>query len=184
MTYDPKDQEKRKSEFTYNKICTMKGVIVTVPTQACEYMNLVPEHTFKSKGGKNVTIKEHYKHGQLVGGVIVNRHFFGLTPADFGKRIVATVEVIIKKNGDKKFVMLNIHKESDGAPINHRLVYRDKKTEGAGDIYIPGSGKLEPDSGNLELGSGMFLHFAPLPEPKKKPTQEGQMPTPDQPQAT
>jgi len=55
-------------------------------------------------------IPAHYHHVKHVDGVIVNCHYYGISSFDFGRAITATVEIIDKIMGDRRFSFINFRK--------------------------------------------------------------------------
>lgn len=55
-------------------------------------------------------IPAHYHHVKHINGVIVNCHYYGISPFDFGGAITATVEIIDKIMGDRRFSFINFRK--------------------------------------------------------------------------
>ncbi|MCX6740552.1 MAG: hypothetical protein NTZ49_04975 [Candidatus Parcubacteria bacterium] len=144
---------------TYLVLITMKAVLVKVPTcgdkkndgSGCKYMKEEPAHSFQTSSGE-VNVPAHYKHGQPIPGGIMYRHFFGLADQDFGKRIIATVEVVEKTTADgKKYILLNITKtkEPNTTWASYKINFVEIPNKTGGDIYIPRSGN--------------YLHFKKLP---------------------
>jgi len=164
----------------YVTIAEKEHVLVKVPTLVkvpgydCKYkyMEIVPAHSFTTRGGTEVKVEEHWKHGQLVDKrvdkqgkpmyKIVNRHFFGITREDCGRKIIATVKVVLKTvvdptTGDEKeYIMLNITREPETTRASCKMVFAKQRTKGAGDIYVK--------------GSEYYLRFKPLPSKEELET--------------
>lgn len=93
---------------TYRSLLRQEGVLVKVPQKSLHMRSM---EAFKIG---RVTVPARWQNGMpLKGGVVLNRHFFGVENGDFGRRIVAAVEVMEKTTPEgRKFTMLNITKVS------------------------------------------------------------------------
>ena len=157
---------------TYKVLGTVKKVLVNVPTTGNIHMQPVDAHKFTTGDGQTVEVPFHWRHGQPVGdtGVIINRHFFGITAQDrepkgtrkngsaIPRKIMATVEVVEKKTGSgARYILFNITKDDseDRPEFELKLILDGKRTDE--DIMINGAG-----------GKG-FVHFKPIPVREEEP---------------
>ena len=130
-------------ENSYRTILTQEKVLVKVPIESHD-MRFKPEHEFVVNG-KPIKVPDRWQNGMAVGKVILNRHFYGIDKNDLGRKIVAMVEVIEKTtDGGRKFLMLDICKESNGT----KPVCQLKIIDEPGDVPI--------------LGTEKFICFKPL----------------------
>jgi hypothetical protein len=94
------------------------------------------------KGGNH--IHAHHHHVKKFGGVIVNCHYYGIVPSDFGRAITAKVEVVDKIIGERCYTYLDVHKTPDASPAKVM--------------------KIMSDSEGFRLaGTEFSIHFADLP---------------------
>lgn len=111
---------------------TMRGtVLIEIPAGE---LKKYEAHSFEV-GGKKIKIPDHHRNGMPVDGRFLNMIFYGLSPEDFGKRIVAKVEVVEKttKDGKRTFTMLNVYKHPNGAKPTHGIEFLaegDKASKG------------------------------------------------------
>lgn len=130
-------------ENPYRSILMQGEVLVKVPIESHD-MRFMTEHEFYVNG-ESVKVPDRWQNGMAIGSVILNRHFYGFSRADLGKKIVAMVDVVEKTAGDgRKFIMLDICKESNG-------------TKPACQMKI-----TEEQDGVSILGTKKFICFKPL----------------------
>ncbi len=92
-------------------------------TSACERKEMARMHNVEVRVPKvdglrlqdeqeieDTKIPAHYHHVKHIDGVIVNCHYYGISPFDFGRAITATVEIIDKIMGDRRFTFMNFRK--------------------------------------------------------------------------
>ncbi len=132
---------------SYQSILMQGAVSVRVPVESPE-MRFKEEYLFDANG-KTVYVPERWQNGMAIGRVILNRHFYGISGADLGKKIVAIVEVVEKATADgRKFTMLDVCKESNGTrPVQELKIVDILDTVG---ISIP------------IKGTNKFVSFKPL----------------------
>jgi len=129
----------------YESVFMQGAVLVRVPVESPE-MRFKDEHLFDANG-KTVYMPERWQNGMAIGGMIFNRHFYGISRADLGKKVVAIVEVVEKTTADgRKFTMLDICKESNGAKPVCELKFVEREIGEAVPI----------------LGTKQFVNFKPL----------------------
>ncbi len=126
----------------YRSILIQGGVLVRVPVESPE-MRFKEEHLFDANDGKTVYVPDQWQNGSRIGDVIVNRHFYGVSRVDLGRKIVAIVEVVEKTTSDgRKFTMLDICKESNGAkPVQEIKIVDIMATAGIS-VPIKGTDKF------------------------------------------
>jgi len=137
-----------KSRSSYAEVRTVPHVHVKVPKAQGKYMNPVAPHEFTLPDGTKAQVPGHWRHGQMVDGIIVNRHFYGIDDVDLGNFICATVKVVQKKTREGTYVMLDITKETECPRAEWRVKFLEQEQCGS-DILIPGT-------------RGHCLHFEPL----------------------
>ena len=164
-------EQQTKGQTGYDEVQKVQDVLLKVPSAGCPHLCFVESHTLHD----GVTIiPDHYRHGQMIGNVLVTRHFYDITGNDLGKRIVADVTIVKKSYPDgsparKAFafngaregwiseIAIDIHKKG-GAPqkvLKILLVLTAKETR-EGNIRIPLSG-----------GGIRFEDFVPYVPPVK-----------------
>lgn len=142
-----KTKGKDSSPSSYRLLASREKVLIKVPNPG-PYFTFVQGHSFQSANGP-VSVKSHWRQGMpMPGGVILNRHFFGIDISDHRNTISATVEVVLKTTGDgREFVMMNVTKTGPAAQAQQELkIYNDGMRESA-DILIAGTS---------------YVHFRPI----------------------
>ena len=103
------------SKYEASGIDPVEGVRCIVPSSSD---NMVPieKHTFKCQG-RDIAVSDHWRSSQYYPGrTILQRNFFGITKADLGKNITATVTIERKTTSNgRNVVLLNITK-TEGIP--------------------------------------------------------------------
>ncbi|MFA5188180.1 MAG: hypothetical protein WC460_02365 [Patescibacteria group bacterium] len=141
LVYTTKGGVKKETPNTggsdYKTLETVEAVLVRVPKKDGPYFVKQSAHSFIASG-KDVEIPEHFRHGLKIGNVILNRLFFGLIETDFGRMIVAKVEVVEKTTSSgAKYILLNFHKIKNAkAPLEIKISDKLLSTE---DIRIIGT---------------------------------------------
>jgi len=122
----------------YKTLKTVEAVIVRVPKNNTPYFEKQGAHSFTAKNGQEVELPAHLRHGLKVGNIFLNRLFFGLAETDFGRMIIAKVEVIEKTtSADKTYILLNFHKiENAREPLEIKITEQKQAIE---DIELIGS---------------------------------------------
>jgi hypothetical protein len=96
-------------------------------------MEFITSHFFEASSGP-VKVPAHWKFGQAVEGrIIVNKHFYGITPEQFGKKINAEVIFRFKEREGQKYLFVDIHHQPG------KVSMREMKFIEDGEIAIPGS---------------------------------------------
>jgi hypothetical protein len=137
-----------KSRSSYTEMRTVFHVHKKVPKAQGKHMNPVAKHEFTLPDGTKAQVPDHWRHGQMVDGIIINQHFYGINDDDLGNFIMATVKVVQKKTREGTYIMLDITKETDCTRAEWRVKFLEQQ-QGENDILIPGT-------------RGHCLHFEPL----------------------
>ncbi len=127
-----------KDRRKYEKLLERDNVSLKVP-KIGPYMAKVEAHFFELHG-KPIRVNAHFRNGLAIRGIkktiILSRLFFGISPENLGKKIVAKVEVVEKTTQrGPKYLLLNIFKSPSGTKAEYDL----KFSEEDGDIIIPGT---------------------------------------------
>jgi hypothetical protein len=131
------EQKKVQGGWTYSPpLVTQRGVKTRIPIKDDEgYFRRVPSFT----ADDGTVVESHWSRGTLVPGVngnkgvVIVRHFYGISECDFGQEICTTTEVIEKKRGDEVYTLINHRKTND--PVKFGINFKSK---GSG-IQVQGS---------------------------------------------